>query len=62
VAKRVQSGDHSSWLTALGVDFVQSFEVSPPVALDSLLGQPSSKENAGQGPASVSSKSGSASL
>jgi EAL domain-containing protein (putative c-di-GMP-specific phosphodiesterase class I) len=40
VAKRVQSGDHSSWLTALGVDFVQSFEVSPPVALDSLLPTP----------------------
>jgi EAL domain-containing protein (putative c-di-GMP-specific phosphodiesterase class I) len=38
VAKRVLGGDHSSWLTALGVDFVQSFEASPPVALDSLLG------------------------
>jgi EAL domain-containing protein (putative c-di-GMP-specific phosphodiesterase class I) len=62
VAKRVQSGDHSSWLTALGVDFVQSFEVSPPVALDSLLGQPATKENAGQGPASVNNKSGSVSL
>jgi EAL domain-containing protein (putative c-di-GMP-specific phosphodiesterase class I) len=37
VAKRVQSGDHSNWLTALGVDFVQSFDTSPPVALDSLL-------------------------
>jgi EAL domain-containing protein (putative c-di-GMP-specific phosphodiesterase class I) len=37
VAKRVLGGDHSSWLTALGVDFVQSFEASPPVALDSLL-------------------------
>jgi len=38
VAKRVMGGDHNNWLTALGVDFVQSFEVSPPVALDSLLG------------------------
>ncbi|HUQ09062.1 MAG TPA: EAL domain-containing protein [Steroidobacteraceae bacterium] len=37
VAKRVQSGDHSNWLTALGVDFVQSFDTAPPVALDSLL-------------------------
>jgi EAL domain-containing protein (putative c-di-GMP-specific phosphodiesterase class I) len=37
VAKRVLSGDHTSWLTALGVDFVQSFEASPPVALDSLV-------------------------
>jgi EAL domain-containing protein (putative c-di-GMP-specific phosphodiesterase class I) len=38
VAKRVQSGDQSNWLTALGVDFVQSFDASPPVALDTLLG------------------------
>lgn len=37
VAKRVQSGDHSNWLTALGVDFIQSFDTSPPVPLDSLL-------------------------
>lgn len=37
VAKRVQSGDHSNWLTALGVDFVQSFDTSPPVSLDSLI-------------------------
>lgn len=36
VAKRVPPGDHSNWLTALGVDFIQSFEASPPVALDSL--------------------------
>lgn len=40
VAKRVQPGDHVNWLTALGVDFVQSFEASPPVALDSLLPAP----------------------
>jgi EAL domain-containing protein (putative c-di-GMP-specific phosphodiesterase class I) len=39
VAKRVLGGDHTNWLTALGVDFVQSFEASPPVALDSLLAQ-----------------------
>jgi EAL domain-containing protein (putative c-di-GMP-specific phosphodiesterase class I) len=37
VAKRVLGGDHTNWLTALGVDFVQSFEVSPPVSLDSLI-------------------------
>ena len=37
VAKRVLGGDHSNWLTALGVDFVQSFEASPPVSLDSLV-------------------------
>jgi EAL domain-containing protein (putative c-di-GMP-specific phosphodiesterase class I) len=47
VAKRVMGGDHSNWLTALGVDFVQSFEASPPVALDSLLGLTPTKENAG---------------
>jgi EAL domain-containing protein (putative c-di-GMP-specific phosphodiesterase class I) len=37
VAKRVPAGDQSNWLTALGVDFVQSFDTSPPVALDSLI-------------------------
>lgn len=37
VAKRVTGGDHTNWLTALGVDFVQSFEASPPVSLDSLV-------------------------
>jgi EAL domain-containing protein (putative c-di-GMP-specific phosphodiesterase class I) len=37
VAKRVTAGDQSNWLTALGVDFVQSFDTSPPVALDSLV-------------------------
>jgi EAL domain-containing protein (putative c-di-GMP-specific phosphodiesterase class I) len=44
VAKRVMGGDHSNWLTALGVDFVQSFEASPPVALDSLLGPPAAAQ------------------
>ena len=57
VAKRVLGGDHSNWLTALGVDFVQSFEASPPVALDSLFrynsGLTPTKENAGEAPASV---------
>jgi EAL domain-containing protein (putative c-di-GMP-specific phosphodiesterase class I) len=37
VAKRVPLGDQSNWLTALGVDFVQSFDTSPPVALESLV-------------------------
>jgi EAL domain-containing protein (putative c-di-GMP-specific phosphodiesterase class I) len=46
VAKRVMGGDHSNWLTALGVDFVQSFEASPLVSLDSLL--PSTPAQAGQ--------------
>jgi EAL domain-containing protein (putative c-di-GMP-specific phosphodiesterase class I) len=43
VAKRVMTGDHSNWLTALGVDFVQSFELSPPVALDTLLPTPATQ-------------------
>ena len=59
VAKRVMGGDHSNWLTALGVDFVQSFEASPPVALDSLLGfsglTPTRKTPAEE-PASINSK------
>ncbi len=37
VAKRVTAGDQSNCLTALGVAFVQSFDSSPPVALDSLV-------------------------
>ncbi len=36
VAKRVDSAAEQEWLTALGVDFVQSNAVSPAVAIDSL--------------------------
>jgi EAL domain-containing protein (putative c-di-GMP-specific phosphodiesterase class I) len=36
VAKRVDSAAEQEWLTALGVDFVQSNSVSPAVAIDSL--------------------------
>ncbi len=46
VAKRVMGGDHSNWLTALGVDFVQSFEASPLVSLESLL--PAASAQSGQ--------------
>ena len=36
VAKRTESPAEQEWLTALGVDFVQSHAFSPPVAIDSL--------------------------
>ncbi|MEP6885286.1 MAG: EAL domain-containing protein [Gammaproteobacteria bacterium] len=36
VAKRTESAEEQEWLTALGVDFVQSNSMSPPVAIESL--------------------------
>jgi EAL domain-containing protein (putative c-di-GMP-specific phosphodiesterase class I) len=36
VAKRTETAAEQEWLTALGVDFVQSNSMSPPVAIDSL--------------------------
>jgi EAL domain-containing protein (putative c-di-GMP-specific phosphodiesterase class I) len=36
VAKRTESDAEQEWLTALGVDFIQSHAVSPPVAIESL--------------------------
>ena len=36
VAKRTDSAVEQEWLTALGVDFIQSHSLSPPVAIDSL--------------------------
>ena len=36
VAKRTESAAEQEWLTALGVDFVQSNAFSPPVSIDSL--------------------------
>ena len=36
VAKRTDTAAEQEWLTALGVDFVQSNAISPPVAIDSL--------------------------
>lgn len=36
VAKRTESAAEKEWLTALGVDFIQSYAVSPPVAIESL--------------------------
>jgi EAL domain-containing protein (putative c-di-GMP-specific phosphodiesterase class I) len=39
VAKRTDTAAEQEWLTALGVDFVQSNSLSPPVSIDS-LGKP----------------------
>jgi EAL domain-containing protein (putative c-di-GMP-specific phosphodiesterase class I) len=36
VAKRTESAAEQEWLTALGVDFVQSNSMSPPVSIDTL--------------------------
>jgi Amt family ammonium transporter len=36
VAKRIDTAAEQEWLTALGVDFVQSNNISPAVAIDSL--------------------------
>ena len=36
VAKRTETAAEQAWLTALGVDFVQSNSMSPPVAIESL--------------------------
>jgi len=36
VAKRTETSAEQEWLTALGVDFVQSYAMSPPAAIDSL--------------------------
>jgi len=40
VAKRIDTAAEQEWLTALGVDFVQSNSMSPAAALDSLLKPP----------------------
>jgi EAL domain-containing protein (putative c-di-GMP-specific phosphodiesterase class I) len=40
VAKRTESAAEQEWLTALGVDFVQSNSMSPPVAIESLSKTP----------------------
>ena len=36
VAKRTETSAEQEWLTALGVDFIQSYAMSPPAAIDSL--------------------------
>ena len=37
VAKRTETAAEQEWLTALGVDFIQSNALSPPVAIESLV-------------------------
>jgi EAL domain-containing protein (putative c-di-GMP-specific phosphodiesterase class I) len=44
VAKRMETAAEQEWLTALGVDFVQSHSMSPPASIDSLV--PGSKARA----------------
>ena len=36
VAKRTETPAEQEWLTALGVDFIQSHAMSPPIAIESL--------------------------
>jgi EAL domain-containing protein (putative c-di-GMP-specific phosphodiesterase class I) len=43
VAKRTETAAEHEWLTALGVDFVQSNALSPAVTIDSLLKAPKPK-------------------
>jgi EAL domain-containing protein (putative c-di-GMP-specific phosphodiesterase class I) len=50
VAKRTESAAEQEWLTALGVDFVQSNAFSPPVSIDS-LNQPAAAGDAPGAPA-----------
>jgi EAL domain-containing protein (putative c-di-GMP-specific phosphodiesterase class I) len=40
VAKRTETAAEQEWLTALGVDFVQSNSMSPPIAIESLSKTP----------------------
>jgi EAL domain-containing protein (putative c-di-GMP-specific phosphodiesterase class I) len=40
VAKRTETAAEQEWLTALGVDFIQSNALSPPVAIESLSKTP----------------------
>jgi EAL domain-containing protein (putative c-di-GMP-specific phosphodiesterase class I) len=40
VAKRMETAAEQEWLTALGVDFVQSHAMSPPASIDSLAPAP----------------------
>jgi EAL domain-containing protein (putative c-di-GMP-specific phosphodiesterase class I) len=40
VAKRTETAAEQEWLTALGVDFIQSNSLSPPIAIESLAKPP----------------------
>jgi EAL domain-containing protein (putative c-di-GMP-specific phosphodiesterase class I) len=43
VAKRTESAAEQEWLTALGVDFIQSNALSPPVTIESLAKPPTAR-------------------
>jgi len=43
VAKRMETAAEQEWLTALGVDFVQSHSMSPPASIDSLVPAPKAR-------------------
>ena len=43
VAKRMETAAEQEWLTALGVDFVQSHSMSPPASIDSLTSAPKAR-------------------
>ncbi|MGA2398921.1 MAG: EAL domain-containing protein [Steroidobacteraceae bacterium] len=43
VAKRMETAAEQEWLTALGVDFVQSNAMSPPASIDSLAPTPKAR-------------------
>jgi EAL domain-containing protein (putative c-di-GMP-specific phosphodiesterase class I) len=43
VAKRTETAAEQEWLTALGVDFIQSNALSPPAAIDTLAKTPKPK-------------------
>jgi EAL domain-containing protein (putative c-di-GMP-specific phosphodiesterase class I) len=43
VAKRTDTAAEQEWLTALGVDFVQSNSLSPPVSIDTLSKPPAAR-------------------
>jgi EAL domain-containing protein (putative c-di-GMP-specific phosphodiesterase class I) len=43
VAKRTESAAEQEWLTALGVDFIQSNALSPPVTIESLAKAPNTR-------------------
>lgn len=46
VAKRTETAAEQEWLTALGVDFIQSNALSPPVSINSLSREPASRRPA----------------
>ena len=56
VAKRTESGADHEWLTALGVDFVQSNSMAPPVAIETLSKIPTLPRTPPEGPRGAPSR------